>query len=235
MGGDSVVDTVVGGAVGGAGVASVSAVGGIKGVTDLVGLTDYEREKELEKQAKDMADKSIALAERTFQFNVDLLNKWNDVYGDVQDNVADFYKNLGPEKIESFGLQAQEKAFTVSKDRISKIYKQRGLSGSGLETSALTDLEVQRAVQRSEIRATAPEKAVRAKQSFLAGGLQEKQTLESLITSAGTGSANIAGQSASNLTQQQIAQQQSNQQMLSDILGLGAAVAGTQTGGTKVK
>jgi len=222
-----------GGGGGVLGYSPIGEMGGIGFITDKIGLTDIEGQKKLQEEANTLAERSIQLAERSFGVQQAELTRWNEVYGDIQDNLSEFYQNLGPAKIESLGLQAQEKAFSVSRDRISKIFKQRGLSGSGLETEALVSAEVQRARDRATISATAPERAAQLKQSFLNIGLSEKQTLLQTLASAGSGVAGAAGQAANLAGQQAIAQQRANQQMTSDILGLGAAALGSAGGPSK--
>jgi len=217
-------------AVGGVTGIGLGAVGGVKGITDFAGLTDSERQKRLEDKANELSERSINLAERSFDVQKSLLDKWGSVYGNIEENLSDFYKNLTPTKIESFGLQVQEKAFNISRDRLKKVFKQRGIESSGIATEALTDLEVNRAVQRSTVRATAPEKTAQLKQNFLSLGLPQKQTLAKTLASAGSGVAGVASQAANLAGSQGIAQQQSDQQTINTILGIGADVAGVAAG-----
>ena len=102
---------------------------------------------------------------------------WDALYGNVEQNLADYYNNLTPDKLIAAGIQAEELGFAESKKQLITRLAQRGLGGGGLEADLIAKGEIGSAERRAEIRATA-EETVREQQSiYLQGGEQEKSNI----------------------------------------------------------
>jgi hypothetical protein len=119
----------------------------------------------------DIAREGVVLSREDAEFQRSQYQDWKDVYGDLQTNIGEYYEALGPERIISQGLEAEQKEFQSTRANITKSLAQRGLSGSGIEAEAITQLENQRYVGRANVRATAEQRVVEQKQGFLGIGL----------------------------------------------------------------
>lgn len=117
-------------------------------------------------------------------FEKEKYQDWKDIYGDLEQNVADFYNNLTPDFLIGAGLEAEAKEFNTAKNNINATIAQRGLGGSGLETDVIAGAEVRSAENRAEIRREAPFKVAEAKQGFLSSNLAAKSAAERNISSA---------------------------------------------------
>ncbi len=175
-------------------------------VTDTLGLTDHgavEKAAEEVKAARKAATRASAneLAFRKAQFKI-----WESVYGDIQENLGNYYRDLGADKIRTLGLQNQARAQVEATKETERIFAQRGLTGSGLETSELTRIASEGAEQRAEIRFNAPEVAAGRQASFLSLGLGQGLQLQE-----GVG-ASLRGQTA--LFSNQAAQARANEALL---------------------
>ncbi len=100
---------------------------------------------------------------------------WTEIYGDLEQNLADYYTNLTPDILEATGLQDEAESFAKAKKHYTTLIAQRGLGGSGLEADFLAKQEIGSAERRAEIRATAEETVREKQRSFLQGGAQEKR------------------------------------------------------------
>lgn len=126
-------------------------------------------------RASGAADRQTAAAERAsereLQFAKERYADWKDVFGDVQDNLSDYYTNLSPEFIEAQGLEAIEQERALASERINETFAQRGLGTSGLRVQAENDLTMATAGERAQVRANAPMQTAQEQSRFLQIGL----------------------------------------------------------------
>lgn len=95
---------------------------------------------------------------------------WLEVFGPIQDNLAEYYNNLTPDYVASVGLQNVERERATALERVNQSLAQRGLLGSGLEAAAITDIELETAQQKAQVRSDAPQIAAQQKLGFLSLG-----------------------------------------------------------------
>lgn len=129
-------------------------------------------------------------------FNREQYEDWKAVFGDVQDNLAAYYKNLTPASIEAQGIQALNTEYAAVSKKLTQALAQRGISSSGLEAQALTDLAQKQAQDTANVRVQAPIIAAQEKMKFLALGLNQGANAVSGVNSAYQSQANLAAQQA---------------------------------------
>lgn len=96
---------------------------------------------------------------------------WKAVFGDLQENLAEYYENLSPELIETQGIQAIEQERALALQRLDQQFTQRGIGTSGLAKQAEADVNISTAQQRAQVRAEAPMRAAQEQSRFLQIGL----------------------------------------------------------------
>lgn len=149
----------------------------VGGVLDGLGLTNTSQQNKAARSAN-------ALNKENLDFQKQQYSKWNNIYGDVEKNLSDYFKNLSPDKIATFGLQKQQEAFQKSQEQITQNMAQRGLGGSKFEGYLETLNSMNNENRRAHIRATAPEAAARQKMQFLSMGIPQKNQLINNIGNA---------------------------------------------------
>lgn len=173
----------------------------IGGVTDAIGLTDHAGEKraqaaatEATKGATEMSKESIAFAKEQLDFQKQQYADWDNVYGDIQENLGKYYKDLTPDKLVSLGLENQQKQFQQVQDSIKRDFAQRGLTNAGQEIALTAGNAVQNATAKAAIRTNADAMVNEEKMKFLGLGLgQGTQMLGTISNSA----SNVTGAYAS--------------------------------------
>lgn len=146
-------------------------------VTDAIGLTDTKAERNAAQSAARAADNANALAADNIEFQKEQYNDWKAIYGDIQTNLGEYYKTLGPEKVAALGLTAQQQEYQVAIAEIKRTNAQRGLSDSVYEKSALDTMTMQNATARATIRASAENTANQEKTKFLGLGLGQGESM----------------------------------------------------------
>lgn len=169
--------------------------------------------------ASDSADKATtASSEATaaqLEFAKEQYTDWEKVYGPIQDNLSAYYKDLTPATIEAAGIQNINQQYAQANKQITQSLAQRGISSSGLEAQALTDLAQKQAQDIATLRTQAPMMAAQEKMKFLSLGL-------------GQGANAVAGVNQAYGTQATLAANQSNmynQQAAQASSGIGASLS----------
>jgi hypothetical protein len=208
----------------------------IKSASGLLGFGGGEEAAEASKEATEAAERT---ALKQLQFEQQRYKEWKAVYGSIQENLGQFYQNLEPDQVISLGLQQQQQQFQEARREIEQVFAERGLAGSGLETSTLTDLEILGATERARIHLTAPEIVRQQQSQFLALGLGQSGALQQGISSAFAGVRQSQQLTAQLQSQRALVQEQAERQFLTSALGatIGfiaggppGAVAGAETG-----
>lgn len=122
--------------------------------------------------SRDAAKKSSSASSKSLRFEQEKYDDWKEVYGPIQDNLANYYSNVTPDYYASIGLEEFETQYQTSLDRIDENLTQRGIdpsSGIGASIEAQTELDA--AETRAGIRRDAPIKAAEDKSRFLQIGL----------------------------------------------------------------
>jgi hypothetical protein len=149
----------------------------------------YSASQSASKRAASVAETDLEFAQAQYQ-------DWQDTFGSIQDNLADYYTNLTPEQVEAQDLEAFELEKKAVLDTIEQEFAQRGITTSGLHAGVIQDIEMDSALQRAQIRTNAPTKTRQAQQNFLQIGLGQNpaNNLQNVLSNRASTSANEAAQ-----------------------------------------
>lgn len=125
-------------------------------------------------------------------------NEQKAIYGDIEQNLANYYKTLTPEKKTSLGLDRYDQQFRLAQDKVAQTMAQRGLTGSGIEAEANYQMELQAAKDRAEI-ANQTEDLVRQQQlGFLGYGTGQTGLAAQMMANSNANYANALSSNAAN-------------------------------------
>lgn len=141
------------------GSAAVGAVGSNIAANKAAGASERASQR-----TSEASDAELAFAKERY-------SDWKAVFGDLQENLANYYENLSPELIEAQGIQAIEQERAVALERIDQQFAQRGIGTSGLAQQAKTDVNIATAQDRAKVRAEAPMRVAQEQSRFLQIGL----------------------------------------------------------------
>lgn len=167
-------------------------------VTDALGLTDFKGQKKAEQRASAQQAKALEMSEEQVAFQREQYADWLNIYGDVQENLGKFYKELGEDNLMALGLENQQREFQAMQTKVKEDFARRGINAdSEIVAGANRNLGFQNASARARIRTEAPFKAAEEKMKFLGIGLNQGQAMLGNINAAyNTGvsaSASLAG------------------------------------------
>lgn len=135
----------------------------IAGSAIVGGIVQNNASKRATKGAEKSAAAELNFAKQQYQ-------DWQDTFGPIERNLADYYNNLTPDYIASVGMQNVELERGKALDRVNQSLAQRGLLGSGLEAAAIGDIELGAAEQKAQVRSDAPHQVAQQKLGFLSLG-----------------------------------------------------------------
>lgn len=127
-------------------------------------------------------------------FSKEQYQDWKDTFGDISDNLSNFYKGLDETKFASQGIQNIRTTYATAVKNVDQALAQRGIAGSGLQAQALTDLASQQAKAEAEVRTNAPFAVAQEKMKFLSLGMGQGANAVSSVNSAYSQQANLATQ-----------------------------------------
>jgi len=126
-----------------------------------------------------MQERQLALQEEEFQFAQQMYEEWNEVFGGLQENLADYYNGLTPESYAAQGLEAFEEERAKYTTQVNEILAQRGITPeSGVSAGVAVQDALDTSRERSRIRRDAPSEVAQQKSSFLNLGLNRKPDLQ---------------------------------------------------------
>jgi len=141
---------------------AATAVAGATLVSGYMGSRSADR-------ASDAASDASA-AQLSFEY--EKYDDWKATYGDLQDNLADYYNNVTPEYYAAVGVEKFNEEFQVGMKRIDESFAQRGIDpSSGISNSIKSQAELDAAETRAGIRREAPRQATEDQGRFLQIGL----------------------------------------------------------------
>lgn len=121
-----------------------------------------EKEEEALARQKEAQAQELAFAREIYE-------DWQETYGPIEQNLAQFYGSLSPESLAATGLEKQQKSFQTMQEQSKRSFAQRGIDSPAQEfmenVSKLYNAEV-----RAKIRTEAPFKVAQAKGQFVASG-----------------------------------------------------------------
>ena len=132
------------------------------------------------------------------EFQKQQYSDWENIFGPIQENLSSYYKSMKPETLSAIGIQNIEKSYNQSKKALDTGLAQRGLTGSGQQAAALTQLETSKMLAKAEVRTNAPQQVAQQQLGFLSAGLGLQSNLQQGISGAYTNQMNALGNQASN-------------------------------------
>ena len=121
--------------------------------------------------ASKASKRSARASGKQLAFEQEKYDDWQETYGPIEDNLAEYYNSLTPEYYEVQGLEAFEKEKAVSFQQLSENLAQRGITDSGVAAGAEQSFALESAQTRAQIRTAAPAQAAEEKLRFLRVGL----------------------------------------------------------------
>ena len=172
--------------VAGAAITAVGAIGG--------SVISSRASSKASKRAADAQDAQL-------NFDMERYDDWQNIFGGVQENLANYYNSISPDYYVAAGLEAFEKEREAQMGKLNETLAQRGLSNSGLAATVATENAISSTEARASIRREAPRQAREDQSRFLQIGMGQNpgssvsSTLGNIATNAQT-QANQASQAA---------------------------------------
>lgn len=188
----------------------------ILGAAAIGGVSSASSASKASKSANAATAASSEASAAQIAFAREQYDDWKATFGDVQDNLSAYYKNLTPETIQAQGAQALKQEYAATSQQLTQSLAQRGISGSGLEAQVMTDLATKQAQDQANLRVQAPMMAAQEKMKFLSLGLGQGQLATQGVTGAYSSQAGLASQQAGMY----------NQQAAQASQGIGASLSG---------
>lgn len=171
--------------------------------------------------SQEAAQLQYKTSQEQLDYQKQLHDEWTSIFGDVQSNLASYYKNLSSDTVASLGIQNLEKQYVQSRTNLDTALAKRGITDSGATVSGLSQLESARMLGKAEIQANAPAQAAAQKLGFLQTGLNQQSSINAGISNAYTNQVGLLGQQSAN--QLTYANQQA-QQAAAGYAGIGSSI-----------
>ena len=124
-----------------------------------------ENQNAISREALDWQKSQAAAA----QARTDALRtKWEDMYGSVEKNLADYYKSITPEKAVAVGLTTNQQQYHDTIAQLDQALAARGLSSSGVNAAAQTGMAEGLANANINTQITVPEQLRQEQANWLA-------------------------------------------------------------------
>jgi len=145
--------------------------------------------------ANKLSDRALALQEEQLQFAKDRYQRWQTIYGPIEDNLSDFFYQLTPEKFAAQGLESFQKQFQQSQTDLTEFFAVNGIE-SGVQADLMTKSGNEAARSKAKIVQQAPFEVAAAQQSFLSIGMQKEAGAASGVSNAAANTSNLLSQQA---------------------------------------
>lgn len=152
--------------------------------------------------AGDAADKAAGSQQAQLDFQMQQYNDWKDIYGPMQEDIADYWKNVNGREMVAQEVQQVQMAQQEANTRIKETMAQRGISGSGLEAGLTNQNIFNTEIQKAMIRNTADERKIAGQTGLLSLGLSQGSQISAQMSGTSSALANTmynAGAAQSNI------------------------------------
>ena len=147
------------------------------------------------KAAGEATEASAVASAAALEFAEQQYTDWQETYGPLQDNMAEYYSGISPDYYAAQGLENFQQEQQVRTERMQETFAQRGIDpSSGIAMSLEAQSELEGAEHRAKIRSDAPRQAAEDKTRFLQIGLGQNPA--SATQGALSNQAIIAGNQA---------------------------------------
>lgn len=124
--------------------------------------------------------------------------KRRELYGSLEQNLVDYYTSLTPEKRVAIGLDRYDQQFKLAKEKVEQNMAQRGLMGSGIEQSALAQMEQQVAYDRVNLATQLEDQTQQQRLGFLGLGQGKEGLTQQMMANASNQHIAALGQQQAN-------------------------------------
>ena len=187
------------------------------GVTDAIGLTDYDGAEEQQAKALDAQTQAnqdaLAVTKENLKFQREQHQDWKNVFGDLQENLKEYYDRLDGSSTTAERIRVLNTELNKATKDTTQALTQRGLGTSGAMGQAISNINYQGAQQRATIRGMQEQDAINQKLGFLSLGLGQGTAYAGLVGQAATSQASTGlqgGTALAGLYQAQGAQSMAN-------------------------
>ena len=194
----------------GVGSAAVNVVGGIQA---------GKKASAAERTQAALTAQEVSFAKEQFQ-------RWQDVYGPIQDNLSNFFQNLSGDSLIASGLKHYEAQFQDTQHQIQRSFAQRNID-SGAQDFLNQEAALTSAEFKATLRNNAPLQVAQAQGTFLRNNVTNPNTAN--VLNAYAGGAQFQGQQARQFQQQQVAAFQEAGQALNGAITAGVGGFNTPT------
>lgn len=136
-----------------------------------LGLLGARSSRKATSAATSAAGQALEAEQSALDFQKEQYQDWKNIFGDVQENLAEYYNGLSPDRLAVRDLEAFEQERERALTTVRQTFAQRGIGTSGLASQAEADIAIASAEERGRIRADAPDKAAQQRLSFLTLGM----------------------------------------------------------------
>lgn len=157
------------------------------------------------------------------QFQIEQQQKWEGIFGPIQDNLKNYYEALSPDTLIASGFQNIEAQYAQSRQNLDTALAKRGITNSGATVAGLSQLEMAKMLGKAEVQTNAPMQVAQQKLGFLNAGLGQQSGLTQGISNAYSNQMNVLGQQSTNLLNQS---NQYSQQAAQGYAGIGSSIGG---------
>ena len=119
-----------------------------------------------------------------------------DIFGPIQDNMAEYYNNISPEMYQLQGKEAIENQYKRSKESLDAAFSNNGMFNSGQNANARAALEASREATLGANRQNAVNQYQNDEMQWLNFGSNQLNQNKSFAYNAGAGVSNVYNQQA---------------------------------------
>lgn len=191
------------------------------GVSAISGLFGASQARKQQEQATAKVEEYLSairnLSQEQLQQVMQAKQDWENTFGGIRENLANYYQNLNPNTEAARRIQALEQNYNNASERINTELASRGLASSGIAAQANTALLSELASRRADAQYSAQGDVAKAQSQFYQGvampesrqlDFRESQALQTLAKANYAGAdyyqqvANTAQGNANNAMQQ---------------------------------
>lgn len=189
------------------GAAAAIGVGaGVSAISNLVsGISASQSAEKAAKAQADAMNRMADLQNEQLQLYKDELDNFQAVFGDVQQNLKNYYSGLSADSQAAKDIQNLEVEFSRANQQLNQQLAQRGLTGSGAAVAANASLASNLALSRADARSNAAAKVANQQLGWYSLGTQQKQAalagLGGAYSQATQGQASLANVYGNQATQ----------------------------------
>ena len=126
-----------------------------------------------ERAAREATQMAYRADQEALAFTKEQYQDWQNIYGELQTNLANYYTGLTGDSIAIRGVQEFNNEFQRAQQDLRRQLDQAGLGTSGILAQAEIDMASVGATERARIRADAPRQAAAEQAGFLSVGLSQ--------------------------------------------------------------